>query len=185
MTNVRIAMFTLVILMAGLGVACVSPRSQPRPLADASPSLDSFLKVQNSCFSQWNSILDDWLSQGGGLRATVQAAREAIRKDGDSRFATIIRSSWDKQDKISSTNGPSDGEVALAFTGAAKGYVTDECRSPIWIEQLILEREDVFYRQSLSDIADELQIDFGSEPRKLAHKIAYMLLSRRDPNVKQ
>lgn len=63
----------------------------------------------NECSDEWAKLLDEWESNGGGIRDSMWMARQQIEKDKKSRFAKIVRKIWETQ-KLRNFDGVAFGE---------------------------------------------------------------------------
>lgn len=63
----------------------------------ASPALSMRHVYLEQCSDSWNHLLMNWEKNGGGIKASLWAARNQIKNDHRSDFAAIVRKIWSLQ----------------------------------------------------------------------------------------
>ena len=52
---------------------------------------------QSACVVAWETLLDDWEQNGGGILASLSQMRVQIESDRISNFARLVRNAWASQ----------------------------------------------------------------------------------------
>lgn len=97
---------------------------------------------QSACVVAWETLLDDWEQNGGGILASLSQMRVQIESDRISNFARLVRNAWASQkvarDKSQLGALPISDEQYRHATSAvyesAGEFMVDDCRVPIYLD---------------------------------------------------
>ena len=181
------------------GVACLwaslcgCASTQERGLShdegeDYSKHLGEVFAQQATCWNAWGSILDDWKSNGGGLKGSMLATRAQITNDDSSVLAKLVRDARSRQSPLSQDAAfgswpiSVDAYRSVIFSIDGEHQVPKECEAPIWLDgwfwdDLRFVDGDPLKVRRLSDMP--LSID-GDDPHDTTNWIFYWLFVRID-----
>ena len=154
-------------------------------VTDAGPHLQAVWAQQSICVGSWEKLLDDWKSNGGGIRSSLAETRRQIAQDQGSRFASLVRATWAAQS--SGRNGrelgqwplPADSYRSVVIAVPAKGLVPHDCEVPIYLDNW-LYREIGLGERRLSDMPPSLD---AADATSANHWLFYWLFVRVDDQV--
>jgi hypothetical protein len=99
-----------------------------------------------SCHYEWEDLIKEWKSSGGGLSPSLQETRLTIKYDKVSEFAKIIRATWKSQTNSANkartyefgTWPIDDYQQVVHFPDYIKTEALQEkCRTFVWLNDVI------------------------------------------------
>ena len=102
----RCFFLVLVILVASCAGA-VTPASESKTSKDAgvsAPLPDDYFTSTRACWKEWDTLLGEWVKNGGGVKGSINDTRDQISRDKTSSFAKMVRNIWDHQSTVNYKN---------------------------------------------------------------------------------
>ena len=135
---------------------------------------------QSICVESWERLLDDWKSNGGGLRSSMGETRGQIAQDDSSKFASLVRATWAAQ--TSSRNQLDLGQWpipegyyrSVAAVVRPESLVPRDCEVPIYLDNWLF-RESELGERRLTDMPDSLD---AADATSANHWLLYWLFVR-------
>ncbi|MFY2764051.1 hypothetical protein [Arenimonas sp. MALMAid1274] len=169
----------MAILLAVSMIGCAQGPSRVED--DAVPPIEaSQFALSAQCFDAWDRLLDEWLAQGGGVRATIAQTRAEIGSNG-SRLADILREAW----SVASTAEHGDLKVSvpgISFSNAARRHVPKDCAAYVWLVPLFNNRTDVFPAPVEASLLQQAPIASREDRPAMAQWVVTQLLAPGQPH---
>ncbi|MFC4819602.1 hypothetical protein [Dokdonella ginsengisoli] len=106
---------------------------------------ENYFYEQRKCYAEWNSLLQGWKKEGGGVRESMGETRRISIKLNRSNFAKGVKKAWRQQKKdgrqVFFPTWPISEEqyryVMFSTLEAFSGYVSAECESTSWLGPIL------------------------------------------------
>ena len=151
-------------------------------LSDAGPHLQDVWGQQSNCVGSWERLLDEWKSNGGGLRSSMADTRQQIAQDQKSEFANLVRAAWaaqssgDNKPELGQWPLPADSYRSVMAAVPSKGFVPRDCAVPIYLDNWLF-RELGHGARRLDDMPASLD---AADATSSNHWLLYWLFARID-----
>jgi hypothetical protein len=156
-------------------------------LSSASPGStlpDDYFSYQDNCYRQWEKVLQEWHSSGGGIADSIRNTREHSIRQNSSKFSRDVRQIWDKQETRNSDipfgAWPIDDDdyrrVISATFDVFNGSVSEGCESVVWLGPLLWDeaRKRIENGESDSPLKD-MPREVAKNPHSAASWMIYWI----------